>query len=46
MPIWSMGIQRESEVSLVHGGFGGSLEAPLNGDQTAKRWMAQKGSMP
>jgi len=32
MPFWSMGIQRERVFSLGHGGFGGSLEAPLNGD--------------
>ncbi len=42
MPIWSMGFQRESEVALGYGGFGGSLEAPPNGDRTARRSLVQQ----
>jgi hypothetical protein len=44
--LWSMGVQGESEVSLDHGGFGGSLEASPNGNGTAKRSLVHKGSMP
>lgn len=37
---------RGKRVSLDHGGYGGSLEAPLNGDGTATRSLVHKGSMP
>lgn len=44
--LWSMGFRGRAKSPFDHGGFGGSLEAPPNGDGTANRSMVHKGSMP